>query len=145
MKRDAIHDALSLNPAVRATLAALRRRIRAYVWIEALAAAAAWLGAAFWASLAADWFFEPPAFVRAVILAAAAIATAVVVIRLIRRCAVLPLGDRNMAAVLERRFPLLNDGLLTAVVLADRRPEEAGFNPDMLAHTCARRRAASRA
>ncbi|MGO8691694.1 MAG: hypothetical protein ACLQLG_18900, partial [Thermoguttaceae bacterium] len=137
MKRDAIHDALSSNPAVRATLAALRRRIRAYVWIEAAAAAVAWLGVIFWASLAADWFFEPPASVRAVMLAAAAIATAVVLIRLIGRCAVLPLGDRNVAAVLERRFPLLNDGLLTAVVLAERRPEEAGFNPDMLAHTCA--------
>jgi hypothetical protein len=137
MKRDATYDALSSTPAVRATLAALRRRIRAYVWIEAAAAAVAWLGAAFWASLAADWFFEPSAVVRAVILAAATIATVAILFRLVGRCSVVPLGDRNVAAVLERRFPQLNDGLLTAVVLAERRPEEAGFNADMLAHTCA--------
>ena len=71
-------------------------------------------------------------------LAAAAIATAVRPHPPDRPLRLLPLGDRNVAAVLERRFPQFNDGLLTAVVLAGRRPEEAGFSPDMLAHTCAR-------
>ena len=128
MKQDPIHDALSSTPAVRATLAALRLRIRAYVWIEALAVAVAWLGAVFWASLAADWFFEPPAAVRMVILAAAGLATAAIIFRLVGRCAFVPLGDRNVASVLERRFPQLNDSLLTAVVLARagrRRPASA--------------------
>ena len=57
-------------------------------------------------------------------------------VRLIGRRAFVPLSDSNMATVLERRFPNLDDSLLTAVVLAGRRAEESGYNPNMLAHTC---------
>ena len=53
-----------LAPAVHWTLAALRRRIRRYVWLEGLTTAIAWLGVAFWGSLAIDWLFEPPPLVR---------------------------------------------------------------------------------
>ena len=137
MKRDAIHDALSLEPrragdAGRAALPHPRLRLD-----EAAAAAVAWLGAVFWASLAADWFFEPPASVPRGDAGGGGHRHRRGPRPPHRPLRLLPLGDRNVAAVLERRFPLLNDGLLTAVVLAERRPEEAGFSPEMLAHTCA--------
>ena len=78
MKRDAIHDALSSDPAVRATLAALRRRIRGYVWIEAAAAAVAWLGVGVLGQPGGrigSSSRRPPS--ASLMLAAAAIATAV--------------------------------------------------------------------
>ena len=63
-----LDDRPTLAPAVAAVLGALRRRIRQYVWLEGCGAAVAWLGVAFWATLAVDWFFEPPAAVRGVML-----------------------------------------------------------------------------
>ncbi|MGD0896671.1 MAG: hypothetical protein ABR915_02470 [Thermoguttaceae bacterium] len=123
------------RPAEQA-LGGLRRAIRRYVWLEGLAAAAAWLGIAFWTSLAVDWFFEPPRAVRAVLLAVAAAGLVFVILRLIVSRAMVPLADSSMAMLLERRFPQLEDSLLTSVLLLPRRPEVAGYNPDMLARTC---------
>ena len=125
-----------LTPAVQALLGGLRRRIRQYVWLEGMAAGAVWLGAAFWASLAIDWLFEPPPPIRAMLLAAVALVLAAVLVRYIGRRAFVPLSDSNMATLLERRFPQLDDTLLTSVVLSPRRPEEAGYNAEMLARTC---------
>ena len=48
-----------LTPAVRSALAAVRRRIRDYVWIEGLAMLVAVFGLAFWLGMALDWTFEP--------------------------------------------------------------------------------------
>ena len=136
MKMDATRKELRLAPAVEATLGALRRRIRRYIWIEGIAAAVAWLGAMFWASLAIDWLFEPPTGVRGVALALVGLGLAVVLIKLIGQRIFVPLTDGNMATVLERRFKQLDDTLLTAVVLTAHSPEQAGCNPAMLANTC---------
>jgi hypothetical protein len=125
-----------LAPPVRSVLYRLRRRIRRYVWLEGLAIAAAWVGLAFWISLGVDWSFEPPVAVRVALLAGAGLVLAGPVVRFILRRAFVPMSDSNMATVLERRFPQFDDSLLTAVVLSGRSPEEAGFNPQMLAHTC---------
>ena len=119
-----------LAPAVETLLGTLRRRIRQYIWLEGCAAAVAWLGMAFWLTLAADWFFEPPPAVRAVMLAAVAAVLAAVVVRLIGRRIFVRITDSNAAMVLERRFPHLNDSLLTAVVLGDRWPQTFGCLPD---------------
>ena len=40
---------------IRSVLARLRRRIRAYVWIDGLALGVIWLGATFWIGLAIDY------------------------------------------------------------------------------------------
>jgi hypothetical protein len=130
------YDRPRVSPASQATLDGLRRAIRRYVWLEGLAASAAWLGIAFWASLAIDWFFEPPAMIRAVLLAAAAGVLAALLLRLIVSRLLAPLPASSMAMLLERRFPQLEDSLLTSVLLVPRRPEEAGYNPHMLARTC---------
>ncbi|MGA2257275.1 MAG: hypothetical protein ABSG53_21680, partial [Thermoguttaceae bacterium] len=124
-----------LPPAIRRQLGALRARIRRYVWLEGLAAIAVWLGAAFWGSMAIDWCFELPRAVRGALLAAAGIGLGVVLFRFILRRAFVRLSDTNMATILERQFPQLNDSLLTSVFLLDRPIEPSGFNPQMLVNT----------
>ncbi len=124
-----------LPPAIRQQLDALRARIRRYVWLEGLAATAVWLGVAFWGSMALDWTIELPRPVREAVLAAAGIGLAVVLFLFILRRAFVRLSDRNMATILERQFPQLNDSLLTSVSLLDPPIEASGFNPLMLAHT----------
>ncbi|MFH1920931.1 MAG: hypothetical protein ABIP48_13765 [Planctomycetota bacterium] len=108
-----------LAPAIRSKLAALRRRIRRYVWLDGLAAAITWLGVAFWASLAVDWFFEPPRAVRALVLGIVGFGLAWVLFRRILRRAFVRLTNRNMAMLIERHFPQFDESLLTAVELTD--------------------------
>lgn len=126
---------LNLAPEARTVLGSLRGRIRQYIWLEGSAAAFAWLGVAFWATLAADWFFEPPPIVRAIMLAAVAAVLIVVLFRMIFRRAFVKISDANAAFLLERRFPQLNDSLLTAVLLGDR-PIDDKLSEEMLANTC---------
>ncbi len=126
----------ALAPHVLERLGALRRRIRLYVWAEGLGSTVAWLGAAFWMTLAIDWFFEPPARVRVAMLCAVAAVLAWVVVQLILRRGFVRLSDSNMATLLERQFPELKDSLLTAVVLSPRSPEAAHCDPQMLDETC---------
>ncbi|MCE5267335.1 MAG: hypothetical protein LLG00_05565, partial [Planctomycetaceae bacterium] len=108
-----------IAPGVRSLLGGLRRRIRQYVWLEGSAAAIVWLAAAFWATLAVDWLFEPAPAVRGILLAGAAAMLLVVLVRWIGRRVFVPITDGNVAMLLERRFPELDDTLLTAVVLGD--------------------------
>ncbi|OHB70717.1 MAG: hypothetical protein A2V70_17085 [Planctomycetes bacterium RBG_13_63_9] len=144
-------DRPQLSPAIRAFLTRLRRRIRQYVWLEGLTAAAAWLAFALWASLAIDWYFEPSAVVRKLILAVVVFVLAGVLFRLIARRAFVHLSQSNMAMLLERRFGQLDDSLLTAVVLTGRPAGDAPTghgdltdpcDPQMLDRTC--RQAAER-
>jgi hypothetical protein len=125
-----------LVPAVKTLLGAMRGRVRRYVWAEGIANSLAWLGAAFWISLAIDWFFEPPVLVRIIIFCAAVAVLAVILTRQIGRRAFVPLTDGNMATVLERRFPQLNDSLLTSVVLCGRQEGQADCNAEMLSLAC---------
>ncbi len=104
-----------LDPDIRRVLDALRAGIRRYVWIDGLAAALAGLVATFWAALAFDWFFEPAPLVRVAILLGAALILGVIVLELIVRRAFVRLSDANLAMLLERRFPELNESLLTTV------------------------------
>ena len=126
----------NLTPEIRAMLAALRRRVRQYVWVEGLTSAVAWLGTAFWGSLALDWFFEPPPAVRVLILVLVATVLLVILFRLIGRRAFVRLTDSNMAMLLERRFPQLDDSLLTAVDLIAHGPDYDGYDARMLVDTC---------
>ncbi len=122
-----------LAPAIESLLARLRRRIRAYVWADGLAAALVLLGVAFWLSLAFDWLVEPPVPLRIVLLAAAGAALGYVVYRFLFSRLLVRLHDRNMAVLLERRFVQFHDSLLTSVELSERPDHAADFNPEMLA------------
>ena len=125
-----------LAPTVRAMLAALRGRIRWYVGLRGSSAAAACLGAMFWASLTIDWFFEPSPVVRGVLLAIVAALPGWVLLEMVLRRAFVPLGDRNLAMLLERHFPQFNESLLTAVELTGRPREMSEYHARMLARTC---------
>jgi len=127
----------TLAPAVQASLAALRGRVRWYVCLEGLACGATWLGVAFWISLVVDWFFEPPVWVRGVILAVAALGLVAVLIKLIALRAFARMTNSNMATLLERRFRHLDDSLLTAVVLTERDDANSvQCSREMLVQTC---------
>ena len=127
-----------LAPGIRELLVAVRRRIRRYVWLEGLAATVAVLGLAFWLSLGADWFFEPPREVRFVFLATIAAAGLFSLVWFLLRRIVARLSDRSMAILLERRFGNLQDSLVTAVELtASGKPVEIDtYGREMLSETC---------
>ena len=76
-----IDERPQLVPAVKSLLGNLRRQVRRYVWAEGMANSLAWLGAAFWITLAVDWFFEPPIFVRIILLCTAIGVLAAILIR----------------------------------------------------------------
>jgi hypothetical protein len=104
-----------LPPALRRVLADVRRRIRAYVWIEGLALLVAVVGVAFWLGLGLDWLFEPSPEVRRVALVAVGAVALYVVYRYLLRRVFVPIPDHSAAILLERRFPSLREHLLTAI------------------------------
>src|SRR6187455_2701437 len=121
-----------LTPAIRSMLAAVRSRIRAYVWIEGLAMLVALVGLAFWLGMAWDWMFEPsPASRRIALIAVGCLALYVVYRYLLRRVFV-PISYTSAAVLLERRFPKLQDHLLTAVDVAAAPDRAAGYNSQLL-------------
>lgn len=121
--------------AIAALLGQLRRRIRGYVWLQGLAMVSAVLGLWFWASLAFDWVFEPPVELRVALLALLAAVLGYAVYRAILRRVFVPLADRSLALLVERRFPDLHESLLTTVELSESPRHAAAFNRQMLAHT----------
>lgn len=125
----------SISPAVAALLAGLRRRIRAYIWLEGAAGVLLLLGLAFWFSLGFDWVFEPPAPLRIAVMVAVALGVLWVLYRLILRRAFVRLADRSMALLLERRFRSLDDSLITVVELAEHEQPAKEFNSEMIAVT----------
>lgn len=127
------HTNNPLQAEVRTVLNRLRRHIRRYVFVEGAALVLALLSLLFWLSLALDaayfelrslelpvWFRK--AFVIVTLCAFAFTAAVWILLRVFRR-----LRAKALALVLERRFPELNDRLITAVELAetasDRDPE----------------------
>jgi hypothetical protein len=118
---------------VPAVLRQLRWRIRRYVAFEGLALVVSLIGAAFWASLAIDYWLEPGTGSRQALLfltGAGVIAAGVwtLALRLVRS-----LRTRALAMILERRFPQLNDRLITAVELAENGAPTSGLTAAMLA------------
>jgi hypothetical protein len=120
MATTALEPDLKLSPTIGSLLGSLRGWIRVYVWLEGLAVAVTWLGVAFWGSLAVDWFFEPPPWVRGVMLAIIASVLGGILVQWIVRRAFVRLSNSNMAMLLERHFPHLDDSLLTAVALTEK-------------------------
>lgn len=121
--------------AVRRMLDAVRRRIRAYVWLEGLATVIITLGVAFWLGIAADWLFEPSPAVRRVGLIAAAFIALYVCYRYLLRRIFVPISDTSAAVLLERRFPALRDHVITAVDVASTPAHATSYHPDLIAET----------
>lgn len=111
----------------------LRSRIRRYVLLEGTALVIALLGALFWGSFLIDWCYfqlsrlELPRWFRASVLIGGITLLAFglvtwVALRLLRT-----LRAKALALVLERRFPELDDRLITAVEATDN--PESGLSP----------------
>src|SRR5688500_2462514 len=89
---------------IRELLEGLRRKIRAYVWLQGIALAVAWLAASFWITLALDWMIEPPPAFRALLLVGVAAVLLWLVYRYILARAFVPIRDTSMAVLMERRY-----------------------------------------
>ena len=124
----------SIEPLLQ-LLAAVRRRARAWIWVESLAWVAVAAAAAFWASLAFDWSVEPPPAVRGVLLVVAAGTFVGLIARLLVARLAVPLGDESLALVVERGHPEFRDGLSTAVALS--RERRADVDPALVARSAA--------
>lgn len=130
-----------LDPRIRTLLARLRWRIRGYVCLEGVAVSCVWLGLTFWAGLALDYLpvlvgaSEMPRLARAVVLAIIAAVFAWILYRWIFRRIFVPLADRNLAVILERRFVGFRDSLVTAVELTEQPDHAESFDSEMLTLT----------
>jgi hypothetical protein len=120
---------------VRRALSAVRRRIRAYVWLEGLAMLGVTLGLAFWVGLAADWYFEPSATARVIGIVAVAVVALYVFYRYLLRRAFVRISDATAAVLLERRFPALGEHLITAVDVANAPSNAAVYHPELISRT----------
>ncbi len=119
---------------VPSVLRQLRARIKRYVLLEGSACVLVVLGLAFWFSLGIDYWFEPVTGVRQalllLVLAARGRGAAVWYVVLLQLAR--DFRTRALALVLERRFPELNDRLITAVELAESRHPPSGLTAAML-------------
>ena len=134
-------EAQKLDPSLRSTLAALRRRIRAYVWLEGISIGLVWLGLTFWVGLAMDYLpvlagaSEMPRPARAVVLAIIAGGLAYILYRWVIRRTFVRMANQSMAVLLERRFGGFHDSLVTSVELTERPAHAESFDSSMLEHT----------
>src|SRR5262245_58278171 len=132
---------IALTPDLRSLLAGLRWRIRLYIWAEGIALAIIWLGLMFWISFGLDRLpvllgaSEMPPAPRAVLLTMTGLVLAAILSRWLLRRAFVPLGDRSMALLLERRFDRFHDSLVTAVELAAIPSHASSFSRELLIHT----------
>ena len=107
--------------SIASVLGELRRRIGRYVLIEGLALVLVAMGAIFWVTLGVDWAWfgfrklELPVWFRGAVLVIAVGVVIGVLVRHVLLRMFRDYGDKDLALVLERRFPELNDGLITAV------------------------------
>ena len=99
----------------------LRKKIRAYVLWQGLSLAAIWVAVSFWIALALDygpvWFglAEMPRTWRFMLLVFIVTVLGMVLYQWVFRRIYRQLSPANLAMLLERRFPELNDALATVV------------------------------
>ena len=117
--------AAGVPSAITDVLGSLKRRIRTYVVVEGTAMVLVLLALLFWISLGLDWAWfrvsrlELPVWFRAVfdvlvVCSASVVAVGWIAMRWARR-----FRSRALALVLERRFPELDDRLITAIEMAE--------------------------
>jgi hypothetical protein len=130
-----------LDPQIESLLAGLRWRIRAYVCLQGLCVAVIWLGATFWIALALDYLpvlagaSEMPRGARAVVLLVIAAVLAAILYRWVLSRMLMPLTNRSLALLLERRFRDFDQRLVTSVELTEDARHADTFDPRMLLQT----------
>src|SRR5262245_21610887 len=125
----------TVRPEVLDVLGRLRGRIRRYVALEGTAIVLVVVGAAFWVSLAIDYWFELTSPARAFLLAVVMAGVAVAFVWYFALRVLRGLRHRGLALVLERHFPQLNDRLITAVELSDSPGERSELTAAMFRQT----------
>jgi hypothetical protein len=116
-----VTSSIELPAEVDATIERLRRLIRRYVLWEGLALTIVVIGVAFWATFGLDWIYfqtsrlELPRWLRALLTIGMVAIVVGAAVSLIALRAVRSLRARALAMVLERRFPELDDRLITVV------------------------------
>jgi uncharacterized membrane protein len=110
-----------LAPEIVKVIAALRRRIRWHITWDGLLTAIIWLALTFWIGLALDyfpvlvWANELPYAVRLVGLSLIAAVLTLILYKLLLRRLFVPLRDRSMALLIERRYGNFQDALTTTI------------------------------
>jgi hypothetical protein len=113
-----------LHPGLRSVLHKLKVKIQVYLLFHGLALVLATLCAGFFATLAIDWFhfqirkLELPVAFRGVLVFGVVAAIAWVLAFEVFLKLAKDKGNRALALILERRFPALNDRLITAVEMS---------------------------
>lgn len=125
----------TVRPEVLDLLQQLRTRIRRYVALEGAALVVAVLGGAFWFSLGTDYWLELSVTARGALLALALGTTGAAFLWFLLLRVIRTFRNRALALVLERRFPQLNDRLITAVELSESREETTPLTAAMLQQT----------
>lgn len=134
-------EAHPVPPEIRRTLAALRSRIRTYVWIDGLLRVAIWIVVAFVAALALDYLpvlagaTEMPRLARAALLLLLVGGAIYFFVRYVLMRAFARLSDVSMAVLLERKYGVFRDSLLTSVELDPERAKEVQYREDLLDRT----------
>ncbi len=121
--------------ALRRLLDGLRRQTRFWIWIESLALVGLAVAGCFWGSLLFDWLVEPPAWVRAAMMAAGAIGLVVLLQRKLLARLAMPLLDGSLATLVERGHAGFRDSLSTAIELSTNPRDDV--DPRLLGRTVA--------
>ena len=125
---------IKLSDAVRGLLSRVRMQIRQVVLLDAVLIAALCALSIFWLGAMIDYLpvkagsNETPRWLRGALLAIMGLGLAWTLIWRLGRRLLARLPDRNLAVLLERRFPQLNSQLVTVVDLA-RQPADTVSNP----------------
>ena len=116
----------SVPSEIQSVLGRLRKRIRLYVFLEGVAWVLVVIGVVFWITLGLNWGYfklsrlELPRWFRIALDMAAVLSIVAVLLALLAWRLFRQLRTKALALVLERRFPNLDDRLITAVETPDR-------------------------
>ncbi|MCH2114768.1 MAG: hypothetical protein MK171_07665 [Pirellulales bacterium] len=111
---------LKMPKRVHRKMRYLRWLVRLYVGLEGLAAVVLVLGLAFWLGLALDWTFEPKPALRLVGMLVVLGAVGYVAQRFLFSRATAELPNTRLALLVERKYPELQQGLVTTVEAAQQ-------------------------
>jgi len=106
---------LGAPPVIHRTVRRLRAMVRAYVTLDGLAAIAITVGVSFWIGLLLDWMFEPTPAVRVAMWLLVIAATGTVAWKALLSKSFARLPDSSLALLVERAYPELQEGLVTAI------------------------------
>ncbi len=113
----------------------LRWLVRSYVFLDGIASIVAVLCLAFWVGLTIDWIFEPSPQLRIGMWVATVLVAGYVALRYLLQPIGTKLSNKNLALLLERSFPELDQSVITTVEAADRRGDDQSVNETLLENT----------